>query len=78
MIAVAGEANRKIFFNDWSLGLSEGYLHLLGGIPNLEDIDVIMDGPRDSAEFIKRLLLLLQKERVNEGGTNIIHFHCQD
>ncbi|KAF8802731.1 cytochrome P450 [Phlegmacium glaucopus] len=66
VIAVAGEANRKIFFNDWSLDVGEGYLYLLGGIPNLEDIDVTMDGPRDAAEFIKRLLLLLQKERVSE------------
>jgi sterol 14-demethylase len=63
VIAVAGEANRKIFFNDRSLGLIEGYRILVGGIPSIKHIN------RDTgeiSELIKRLALLLRRERINE------------
>lgn len=67
MIAVAGEANRKIFHNDRNLDLSAGVRILLGGIPNLQDINLDTELTRDTPNFIKRLMLLLQKERVKEG-----------
>ena len=69
VIAMTGEANRKIFFGDRNLALSEGYRILLGGIPRLEDID--NDHHSDAPERIKRLLLLLRKERINEGALTV-------
>ena len=65
---MAGEENRKIFFNDRSLGLSEGYSIFLGGIPRLEDIKYKTD---DVSVFIKRLLLLFRRERINEGAPTV-------
>ena len=66
MIATAGEANRKIFFNDRNLAVD---ITLLGGLPKVEDID---HGHNTTVpEFIKRLLLLLRKERINEGAPTV-------
>ena len=64
---MSGEANRKIFFNDRDLNLAQGFQILRGGAPDLEDIDINGHGVNGPADFIKRLLLLLRKERVNEG-----------
>jgi hypothetical protein len=66
---MAGEANRKIFFNDRNLAFSEAYQTLLGGQPNLEDINHNLD--TEVSAFIKRLLLLFRKERINEGAPTI-------
>jgi len=63
VIAMAGEPNRKIFFNDRNLDLGEGYRILLGGVPRLEDINV--DTSQDATEFVKRLSLLIRKERID-------------
>ena len=67
---MSGEANRKIFFGDRNLGLSEGYQILLGGVPKVEDIHPNFDTPEKS-EQIKRLLLLFRKERINEGALTV-------
>jgi hypothetical protein len=69
MIALAGEANRKVFFGDRNLSLTEGYLILFGAVPKLEDINV--DHNSDLPEFMKRLLLLFRKERINEGAPTV-------
>ena len=65
MIAMAGEENRKIFFSDRNLDLSEGYRILLGGVPDVKDINIKTG---DISDFIKRLLLLFRKERIDEGA----------
>ena len=69
VIAVAGEANRKIFFGDRNLGFSEGYRIFTGGIPNLEDVKD--DHHFDKSESIKRLLSLFRRERINEGAPTV-------
>ena len=66
MIAMAGEANRKIFFGDRNLGLSEGYQILYGATPQLKDID--LDKSTDNSDFIKQLLLLFRRERIDQGA----------
>jgi hypothetical protein len=66
---MSGEANRKFFFGDRNLAFSEGYKILLGGIPRLEDIQ--HDPESEKSDFIKRLLLLFRKERINEGALTV-------
>ena len=66
VIATAGEANRKIFFNDRNLALD---ITLLGGIPEIEDIDHSHN--TSVPEFIKRLVTLFRKERINEGAPTV-------
>ena len=68
MIAMSGEENRKMFFGERSLGFTEGYQVLLGKVPKLEDIN--HDGLEHS-DLLKRLTLLFQKERINEGALTI-------
>ena len=46
-----------------------GYQILLGGLPKLKDVHE--DHDMDSAVLIKRILLLLRKERVNEGALSV-------
>ena len=66
---MAGEANRKVFFGDRNLDLSEGYRIFLGGIPKIEDVK---DGHQsDTSDLIKRLLALFRKERINEGAVTV-------
>ena len=66
---MAGEANRKIFFTDHNLGLSEGYKLFLSGIPKLEDVNPNHNS--DTSDLKKRLLLLFRKERINEGAVTV-------
>ena len=68
---MAGEANRKVFFGDRNLVLSEGYRILLGGIPKLKDIDNVHYS--EPTERMKRLLLLFRKERINEGALTVYY-----
>ena len=69
MIAVAGEANRKIFFNDRNLDI-EGFQIFLGGAPNLQEINVSMDDESQvGTTFAKRVLDLLHRDRVIEGAS---------
>ena len=73
---MSGEENRKIFFNDRGLDLSEGYQILRGGV-DLKDINNNGSGVIGRANFIKVLLLLLRKERVNEGSSIFCIFIAQ-
>jgi hypothetical protein len=66
---MAGEANRRIFFGNRNLGLSEGYRILFGATPKLKDID--LDKYEDTSELVKRLLLLLRRERIDEGAPKV-------
>ena len=66
---MAGEANRKVFFGDRNLGLTEGYQILMGGVPRLDDI--FDNHYSDKPELVKRLLILFRKERINEGATTV-------
>ena len=69
MIAMAGEANRKIFFGDRNLGLSEGYRILFGAAPKLKDI--VLDKHADISELNKQLLLLFRRERIDGGAPKV-------
>ncbi|KAF9530197.1 cytochrome P450 [Crepidotus variabilis] len=68
VVAVVGHEARKVFFNEPSLHFTEGYEILMGGAPQLEDIniDVKADGMENVSDFIKRLNMLLRKERISE------------
>ena len=66
---MAGEENRKVFFSDRNLGLSEGYQILFGDIPRIEDIKI--EYVSDTSASIKRLILLFRKERIDEGATTV-------
>lgn len=68
---MAGEANRKIFFTNGSFDVAEGYRIFSGGIPSIEDIQVDDKEVKDIPEVLKRLLLLLRKERVAEGALKL-------
>lgn len=70
---MAGEANRKIFFNDRNLDISEGYRLFLGGIPDLQDINVNTgDESLAATDFVKRVSGLLHKDRIIEGERTFI------
>jgi sterol 14-demethylase len=64
VIALTGEQSRKVFFNDNSLDMSEGYRILMGAAPSLNDIDISTDFETKRQEKIKRLLTLFRKDRV--------------
>ena len=71
VVAVSGPNGRKLFFNNSSLDVAEGYKILLGGAPRMEDINV----PAEEADnvgndFFKRLQFVLQKDRIREGEHN--------
>ena len=72
---MSGEENRKIFFNDRGLDITQGYDILRAGGPDLKYING--SGVNGPADFIKRLLLLLRKERVNEGLSTFCIFIAQ-
>ena len=74
---MSGEENRKIFFSDRGLDLTQGFQILRGGAPDLNDININGSGFKDPVDFIKRLLLLLRKERVNEGLSTFCIFIAQ-
>lgn len=73
VIALTGEQSRKIFFNNHSLDISEGYRILLGGIPNLEDIDISKEFETKRQEEIKRILMLFRSDRVAEILPTLLH-----
>ena len=70
---MAGEANRKVFFNDRNLDLS-GYRILLGGLPRLEDINMDSSLKDQVPEHVKRILLLSRTERLADGAPIIPSF----
>ncbi|KAG6886675.1 hypothetical protein C0992_002857, partial [Termitomyces sp. T32_za158] len=65
VVALSGDHARKVFFNDQGLDLPEGYRIFMGGAPRLGDIDAEERDPRNLSVFIKQLLNLLKKERVD-------------
>ncbi|KAF8156012.1 cytochrome P450 [Crassisporium funariophilum] len=66
--ALKGEQTRKVFFTDQGLDMKEGYRILMGGAPVLDDINVKAENDdKDGVSgFVKRLLLLLRKDRVTD------------
>ena len=68
MIALTGEQARRLFYNDNSLDISEGYRILQGGAPRLEDINMGKDFETKRQEGIKRIHALFRKERVIESS----------
>jgi hypothetical protein len=68
VIALNGEQSRKVFFNEKSLDFQEGYNVLMGGFPDLGDINVESDRQEKNDEFIKRILMLIHKDRLIEGS----------
>ena len=74
---MTGEQGRKVFLNDQSLNLGEGYKILFGRAPKLTDINIKADGIGDDGrEFIVRLFMLLRKERVADGACLFWCSHC--
>ncbi|KAG6860941.1 hypothetical protein C0995_005771 [Termitomyces sp. Mi166 len=65
IVALSGDKARKAFFNEQGLDLTEGYRIFMGGIPQLSDIAAEADQSNLSF-FLKRLLNLLKKQRVNQ------------
>ena len=52
-----------MFFVEQGLSFNEGYRILMGGAPRLEDVNAkLQDG-----HFVKRLSLLMHKDRVLDG-----------
>ena len=75
VIALNGEQSRKIFFNDKSLDFQEGYNVLMGGFPDLGDINVESDRQEKNDEFIKRILMLIHKDMLFEGSSTLVVIH---
>ncbi|KAG6827320.1 hypothetical protein H0H92_012228 [Tricholoma furcatifolium] len=67
IVALSGEKARKVFFSEQNLDLPEGYRVLMGGAPRLSDIDVEEPDQRDLSVFLRQLLGLLKKERIEEA-----------
>ncbi|KAJ8523130.1 hypothetical protein ONZ45_g407 [Pleurotus djamor] len=60
VVAMRGEESRKAFFGDKNLSFTEGYKILMGGSPDLKDIDITTEISGESvAAFNKRLLTIL-------------------
>lgn len=67
VVALSGEDARKLFFSEQGLDLDDGYRILQGGIPSLEEIDIKDGEVKLDTDFMKRLLLLLHKDRISNG-----------
>ena len=66
-----GRHNQR-HFSEGSLSLGEGYRIFAGGILNIEDVK-LNDGGRGrrgfrGSDYLMIILLVLRKERINEGG----------
>ncbi|KAJ7167862.1 cytochrome P450 [Mycena filopes] len=64
VIAASGEEARKVFFNDKSLSMDEGYKILLGSGPDLAEIKV--DTGYREGQFIRQLLTVMSKDRLQD------------
>ena len=60
-----------MFFNEKSLDFQEGYNVLMGGFPDLGDINVESDRQEKNDEFIKRVLILIHKDMLVEGSSTL-------
>jgi hypothetical protein len=72
VIALNGEQSKEMFFNEKSLDFQEGYNVLMGGFPDLGDINVESDRQEKNDEFIKRILMLIHKDRLVEGSATLL------
>ena len=74
---MSGEDARKIFFSDQGLDLTDGHIMLQGGAPRLEEINVQPEEGdlKIDAKFLKRVLLLLHKDRILDGMRTISPTH---
>jgi cytochrome P450 len=66
VVTVSGEKARRGFFNDPSLDFIEGYKILMGGAPQMDDIEVGRDQVANVSDFVRRLNLLMKKERITD------------
>ncbi|KAJ7739145.1 cytochrome P450 [Mycena metata] len=66
VIASSGEDARKAFFGDKSLSLGEGYKILLGGGPDLAEINIDTEGMDQGAHFSRQLLTIMSKDRLQD------------
>lgn len=71
-----GSSARKSFFTDPGLDMQEGYQILMGGSPQIEEIDIKPDHVDNVSEFVKRLNLLLKRDRITESEyrLNLQHY----
>lgn len=69
VVALTGPIARKEFFSNPKLDFEEGYRVLFGGEPDIQDVKVEVDmaAAENRSDGIKRLLLLIRKERLAES-----------
>ncbi|KAF9010098.1 cytochrome P450 [Cyathus striatus] len=66
VVAIRGEEARKAFFDDRNLNFTEGYKILMGASPDLNDIGEDLKTEKSVTEFNKRLVLLLNRNRLSD------------
>ena len=70
---MSGEKLRKVFFNEPGFDMTEGYRILMGGGPEIEDVQIQTgaEGKEVHNEvvegFIKRLLTLMRRDRISDS-----------
>lgn len=75
--AMSGEKLRKVFYNEPGFNMTEGYRILMGGAPEIKDVQIQTnadgeDAQNDVAEgFIKRLLTLMRRDRISDSECTI-------
>ena len=69
VVALTGPVARKEFFGNPKLHFEEGYRVLYGAEPDIQDVDadVDLEAAENRTEAIKRLLLLIRKERLADS-----------
>lgn len=67
VIASSGVDARTVFYHDKSLDMQEGYKILQGNTPTLTEIKADFDGRLHAGKFVRRLLTLTTKERLQDG-----------
>jgi sterol 14-demethylase len=72
VLASSGLDARKAFLTDKCLSLGEGYKILLGGGPDLADINVETGGLDEEAHFMPQLLSLTTKDRLQDGAKQCV------
>jgi len=63
VLAASGATARKVFLTQKGLSLDEGYKILLGGGPDLADINIETD---EEGHFVRRLLSITTKDRLQD------------
>jgi len=72
VVALTGSIARKEFFSNPKLHFEEGYRVLYGAEPDIQDVDADVDweAAENRSDAIKRLLLLIRKERLADSEYN--------